>query len=599
MLKKTFYAIIGLTMGLLTACRYGELPNADELMHDYTKLENFKTIRITNDNQLSHVSIFYDYPFSEEEGAIEATAYVSGSGEFTATLDVPSHVEELYVLTDGVLTTHPVSDLVLGNTTRAVSMPKDELDRVAAYAHSVYLPTAKYNVTGADLHKCSDLALVRDADHYNTEIESFEFNLINLMRMIDKTEKKNFRGTMYMYVYPASKQSNLTPEDCTFFGTTDSESCTTYRTHMASKSLQLTEIPFSALRDMGQRVQRKEGQYASGPSADVVYNAHKFWPLFYSWENTNYDELHFMLGAEYEGYNVGFVYLGGQNLRFTTPALNIGFYGSADMGRYSQGNGNYIGYELTYNGERGRYTLERNVANGFIWHFTLDGKEYNVLGMDNQYPINDKAWYDADYADFRMLITSTPNYIKPVEEISVPSTEPYTVKQGYYLFEDTYPYTGDYDYNDAIIQYEWRYYTTTNRNVINCSLVAKGCSYNNEFGFMVGDKHYAVIKGIRGYQNVEGGMIDLSQSVNSSIEIKARQEAVQPYLYNGRGYVSKEVAGMDLLPFMLNVPLADGKRIPLRWMIERNHIMDGYQDITADGWYLKVKDETKVMGWGY
>lgn len=590
------------------------------ITYDYAEYENFRAITVTNPSDDHYISVYYEQPFSDE-GGVQAKQYLGGIGPFEMELNVPSHVKQLYVVDNGELTVHPVADLHVGeDVTRSLGIESDELSALYDHVTSKYLITANYNVTGDDLFKCTDIRLERDGEHVNTELECFNISMIDLMkgnRPNDPNgEKKNFIGNLFAYIYPKEKMHHLTLNDCIFYGAAP-DGTSTFVEHInkvhnevgstEKKICPLAVLTKEKLVEIGSLVQNKT--YSGGMSAENVLKESGVWPLLNA---RHYGNAHiiFSIPKEYEGYNLGFVYLGGQNLRFTTPALNIGFWGPADRGQYgSSKDGNYLNYMLKYEGEyHGDFLLDRHVANGFIWHFTYNyngiEKEYDVLGMDNQYPFNNKTFYDSDYADYKALITTDPEYLKPVEEIPIPRRDPFTLEEGYFLFEDTYPNEGDYDYNDAIVQYEWRYYPLDKTNRVNCTLEGYACTYTNTFGFRDGDGTlHPIFKDFTGRVNVASSpdYIDLEADGTQDVEyeFKGEKVAVSPYLYNGTGCVFQDKGGDFMYPYCLKIPYEDtsGQMTGAKfcWMIEGAPILTGYQSITADGWYKSVKDETKVM----
>lgn len=461
-------ALIG-EAAVLDSCR-DYFPDTSYL-YNYSQYENFRSITVSNPSDDHYLSVYYDQPFSEE-GGVRAKAYLGGKGPFSMKLNVPSHVKQLYVVDNGVLTVQPVGDLEVGAKTRGLEYTQGELDDLYSYVTSTYLPTAKYNVTGDDLFKCTDIRLEREGADLNRDITSFNISLIDLMKTGEKTK---FVGNLFAYVYPKEDQHHLKINNPNLhFFAAKLDGTDTFAKHIEKVNngfgraeddriyCELEEIPYTTLVDMGTEVSNKK--YDGGIRQNQIKSDYGFWPLLYSWQ---YGNAHIIvqIPAKYEHYNLGFVYLGGQNLRFTTPALNIGFPGPGDnqYGTYAE-KGNYLGYTLKYeeahynDGETnqgsmgdGTFVLDRHVANGFIWHFTRNGKQYDVLGMDNQYPFNKQTFYDADYADYKVLISTDPEYLKPVEEILRPVHTAFTLEEGYYLFEDTYPEEGDYDYNDVIV----------------------------------------------------------------------------------------------------------------------------------------------------
>ncbi len=620
-------ALIG-GAAVLDSCR-DYFPDTSYL-YNYSQYENFRSITVSNPSDDHYLSIYYDQPFSEE-GGVRAKAYLGGKGPFSMKLNVPSHVKQLYVVDNGVLTVQPVGDLEVGAKTRGLEYTQGELDALYAHVTSEYLPTALYNVTGDDLFKCTDIRLEREGADLNRDITSFNISLIDLMK---NGEKKNFVGSLFAYVYPKEAQHHLKIDnpDLHFFAA-KLDGTETFAKHIEKVNngfgraeddrvyCELQEIPYTTLVDMGTRVSDKT--YSGGIRENQIKSNYGVWPLLYSWQYGN-AHIIIQIPAEYEHYNLGFVYLGGQNLRFTTPALNIGFPGPADQqyGNYpGEGSGNYLGFTLQYDvakmnnqnpGYSGNFVLDRHVANGFIWHFTFNDKQYDVLGMDNQYPFNKQNFYDADYADYKVLISTDPEYLKPVEELLKPIHTPFVLEEGYLLFEDTYPDEGDYDYNDVIVQYEWRHYPEENKsegglNRVNCTLEGYACAYTNTFGFInthegAAQTHHPLFTGIHGMMNVTRtpSYIDLEDdnTIDIEYEFVGNKDYIYPYLHNGRGDVYEQQGGNYEKPFVLKVPeVLDTDEHEFRWTIEGARLEDAYNTITGDSWYLptNIKDESKLM----
>lgn len=632
---------------VLDSCR-DYFPDTSYL-YNYSQYENFRAITVDNPCDDHFLSIYYDQPFAEE-GGVRAKEYLGGKGPFSMKLNVPSHVKQLYVVDNGVLTVHPVGDLEVGAKTRGLEYTEGELTALYGHVTSVYLPTAKYNVTGDDLFKCTDIRLERDGKHNDQDLAAFNISLIDLM---NKTwsgstytgEKKNFIGNLFAYVYPKEKQHHLKLEDCIFFGADPDgyDSGTTFSIHMDAvhnkmglaeenkKICPLKKISADDLRSLGEEVRSKN----SSLTADQIKTKCNVWPLLNAHvKNRPHIVISLPVGSTglfpngCEGYNLGFVYLGGQNLRFTTPALNIGFPGPGDekYGQYAE-KGNYLGFTLQYDVEQmnnqnpgysGTFVLDRHVANGFIWHFdyTYDGvkREYDVLGMDNQYPFNKQTFYDADYADYKVLISTDPEYLKPVEELLPPIHTAFSLEEGYLLFEDTYPDEGDYDYNDVIVQYEWRHYPKDDHdrehvNRVNCTLEGYACEYTNTFGFLkiqdgnVTERH-PIFENIHGMMNVTrepGSYIDLEADKTIDIEYEFEGDIlyIKPYLSNERGEVIQQATGDYKGPFVLRVPEVldenDSEEKEFLWTLEGVPLEEAYGSITEEGWYKKTPKEDKVM----
>ena len=188
---------------VLDSCR--EYTPDTSYLYNYSQYENFRAITVNNPCDDHYLSIYYDQPFSDE-GGVCAKEYLGGKGPFTMKLNVPSHVKQLYVVDNGVLTVQPVGDLEVGAKTRGLEYTQGELDALYDHVTSEYLPTAKYNVTGDDLFKCTDIRLEREGEDLNRDITSFNISLIDLMK---NGEKKNFVGSLFAYVYPKEAQHHL------------------------------------------------------------------------------------------------------------------------------------------------------------------------------------------------------------------------------------------------------------------------------------------------------------------------------------------------------------------------------------------------------
>ena len=109
------------------------------------------------------------------------------------------------------------------------------------------------------------------------------------------------------------------------------------------------------------------------------------------------------------------------------------------------------------------------------------------------------------------MIESNPRTIAPGEEVEIgnsgnkdPEEIACKTSVGLYLFEDNYPYRGDFDFNDAVVQYEIRdYYQSKNRaKQITVQLMATGSHMSNSFGFRDSKGFQPFLSGLKGYRNV-------------------------------------------------------------------------------------------------
>lgn len=246
-------------------------------LYNYSQFDNFRAITVNNPCDDHYVSIYYDQPLSED-GGVRTKEYLSGKGPFTMKLNVPSHVKQLYVVDNGVLTVHPVGDVEVGAKTRGLEYTSDELTALYDHVTSEYLPTAKYNVTGDDLFKCTDIRLEREGADLDREIESFNISLIDLMK---DGEKKNFVGSLFAYVYPKEDQHHLTINnpDLHFFAA-KLDGTDTFAKHIEKVNnefgrdednrvyCELEEISYTTLVDMGTKVSNKT--YSGGIREDKI-----------------------------------------------------------------------------------------------------------------------------------------------------------------------------------------------------------------------------------------------------------------------------------------------------------------------------------------
>ena len=206
----------------------------------------------------------------------------------------------------------------------------------------------------------------------------------------------------------------------------------------------------------------------------------------------------YKLGVFPKGLNLGFVYIGNSTVsnggfRFTTPWLNE----------------RVQDYTLTYQDDKKTFRIvDRHLANGYICHVTEGDFQGNILGMENRV-VTESAKYDGDYNDILCMIESNPRTIAPGEEVEIgnsgnkdPEEIACKTSVGLYLFEDNYPYRGDFDFNDAVVQYEIRdYYQSKNRaKQITVQLMATGSHMSNSFGFRDSKGFQPFLSGLKGYR---------------------------------------------------------------------------------------------------
>lgn len=521
------------------------------------------SVNIGSANSGEYYSVYYGKPY-DDEGTLCRLPALTGFTPISAQLDVPKDVTELYVIGEGDMTVHEVKNLSIAPAGRSAGTRAWETNKLPAgvmtAVNSLYFPEKPNNVRGENLFKCTDL---RIAD--TPSDREFEQAQVWLTFLGDGGSRQGgLYGMLWCYTYPSGKMDALTFDDCTFYGVKNNEVVEITYAEMKAKK----NCIFDTRREI-------EGNVSSYKK--------------------------FSLGKFEKGVNVGFVYLGNSlvgndGFRFTTPALNP----------------RVRNYTLTYSDTKEKFRIEDNyLANGFICHVVTDGFEGNVLGMENRI-VTEGSKYDGDYNDILCLVESNPEDIQPNEDVEIGNTEKpeeiaCTTTSGIYLFEDNFPSSGDFDFNDAVIQYEIKdFYQSKNRHKqITVRPLAVGSGMTNSFGYWNSGRYAQLIGGLESYYNVyptqtfdpaAGGFESVTQSLYGTIE---------PCMKNGSGYyIYKTNFNTGEYPCVLDIPLSDpdDDAWHFEWPQERASIDDCYWFLKGpDGgarekdWYRKPKDESLLF----
>lgn len=527
-------------------------PSQEEENEDYvSQFENFDGIQINITSQYEGTvySIYYEYPY--EEGALAKTPYLIGKTPIQMKLEVPKHVKTLYIVGNGKVLESDVKDITIEDNTTSLRATSVINGSVLHAINNKYFPEAKYNVKGEDIYRCSDLVIAEN--DFTQKFNEAEIWLTYISDGGMSGKNNNMYGKLWFYTYPSNRMDNLTLDECTFYG----------KKNGTVQAIQWNDI--------------KNG------------NNYVFWSKEEQAKvnNGNYNKV--SLGKFAKGLNVGFVYCGTDRPQFSTPALN-----GPDSDKVPGGNGadhNYLNCKLEYG-----FTISKNVANGFIHHIQEDGFEGNILGMENRCP-NYRA-YDGDYNDMLCLIESNPVAIEPANPITPPVIEAQTNKKGFLLFEDNYPNQGDFDFNDVVVFYSITTYTEKNAADVYAQVLAKGCSFKNEFGFKDASGLTTYFSDIHGYMNVKGKTNEIpADGITKTLTYSATQ-LIQPYINNGKGPISKNIKNTDLYPYVLDIPYSESQ--PFRWCLENKSISEAYhfeQSYRKEhtDWYMTPKDESCVI----
>lgn len=419
-------------------------------------------VNIASEVAGEYYAVYFGNPY-DGESLVKQPA-LTGFTPVSTTLDVPKDVERLYVVAQGEMKSYEVGNLSIsaaarpGPQTRAADVNPVSA-RVMTAVNSIYFPEKTNNVRGDDLFKCTDLVIDRTPS--SGDFDEAEIWLTFLGD--GGCRQSQLFGKLWFYTYPSSKQDGLTLGDCTFYGVKDGE---------------VVAIPYSEVR-----AQRSW----------VFYTREEFSSNIASYKR-------YKLGVFPKGLNLGFVYIGNSTVsnggfRFTTPWLNE----------------RVQDYTLTYQDDKKTFRIvDRHLANGYICHVTEGDFQGNILGMENRV-VTESAKYDGDYNDILCMIESNPRTIAPGEEVEIgnsgnkdPEEIACKTSVGLYLFEDNYPYRGDFDFNDAVVQYEIRdYYQSKNRaKQITVQLMATGSHMSNSFGFRDSKGFQPFLSGLKGYRNV-------------------------------------------------------------------------------------------------
>ncbi len=501
-------------------------------------------VNISSPYNTAYYSVFYENPY--EDGDLVKTPVLTGVTPINTTLDVPNDVKKLYVVGDGIFRTFNVGDVEIATTRGIVSTNAIDA-KVMEYINGSCFPEAAYNVRKADLFKCTDLVIQSSA-------ETGEFDKAEVW--ITYLNDGGFYigggyGRLWFYTYPTNKLGpDMTINDVTFYG-------------MNAATQEIIQVAYAT-------------EVAKGNNAK--------YPLFYSKNEqvegiSNFKKI--KLGEFEKGLNIGFVYYGTGVPRFSTPYLNTAVDNKT----------------LKYGGTDGNYIVNGKVSNGFMRHIKIEDSkgsifEGNVLGMENRAP--GESAYDGDYNDMLLLIESNPLALKPQEEIDDP-TKPETKRyQGVYLFEDNYPDRGDYDFNDAVVEYDIVdfYKSSTKTKQVAVRLLAKGCDYNNTFGFKQGTTYVPFITDITGYKNVSGAALEPFGGWVSQVMFGE----ILPYLENGKHkIVDPTTYNTGEYPYVLDIPHATADFM-FKWCREKQPIDEAYHfiDRTAN-WYMTPADNSKVI----
>jgi len=225
--------------------------------------------------------------------------------------------------------------------------------------------------------------------------------------------------------------------------------------------------------------------------------------------------------------------------------------------------GTVIGWFLVSNGWNGTNVGDGNYKYYSISEFNPESdaslKQHNVLLYDNQRnlvligfeDLNREQWCDNDFNDAVFYATATPStaiVTDNMETIDSDSQDtdgdgindnvddypndaskafnssfPDNITFGTLAFEDLWPYKGDYDYNDLVVDYQFNLITNSSNFIteLEAKFVVKaiGASYKNGFAFELPISP-SLIAAVNG-QNIEESYVTLSSNGTESGQTNA------------------------------------------------------------------------------
>lgn len=551
---------LGLAACVRTDTPGGSASNPDVYVETFSNRKTV-TVDVTSEVPGEYFAFYYGNPYDGE--TLSRQPVLTGFTPIHTTLDVPKDVQRIYVTACGDLKSYPVGNLLI------TAEPADKDTRAADTFHvpaevmtsvnSVYFPEKANNVRGDNLYVCTDLSISR-----TPATGDFDEAEVWLTFLGDGGARQGeLYGKLWFYTYPSERAERLSLDDCTFYGVENGE-----------------VVPVT-IDDM--RAYRKWVFFTREELAGNVSSYKRY-----------------KLGSFPKGLNIGFAYygnspVGDRGIRFTTPALNpkVTDYTL----RYADGSGSF------------RIT-DRHLANGFICHVTVGDFQGNILGMENRH-VTENGKYDGDYNDILCLVQSNPKAIEPDGSVDIgnsntqdPEKLECKTTSGIYLFEDNYPWQGDFDFNDAVVQYEIKdYYKSSNKaKQVTVRVLATGASMDNRFGYRDANGFTCLLSGLKGFHNVYPNRTweTLGEEVTQTL-----YGDIQPCMENERGmaiYLSS--FNTTEYPCVLDIPLSDPADASwsFLWPQEGKSIDDCYyflQNATGgareQNWYRTPKNSDLVI----
>ncbi len=501
------------------------------------------TVNIATAAPGDYYAVYYENPYDGE--IIVRQPALTGYTPIITTLDVPKDVAEIYVVGGGNVQRFDVGNISITPLSVSKSRAADSnpvSDEVMTAVNGIYFPEKPFNFRDEVLFNCTDLKIAATGNE-----GTFNEADVWLTFLGDGGfRQSNIYGKLWFYTYSTSKQDNLKTSDCTFYGV---------------KNGKIMEIKYNDVT---------AGNYHVFYSKEEIVN-----------NISSYKR--YLLGTFKKGLSVGFAFIGNSGLRFSTPHLNPVVTNTklyySDTGKTFQITNKYV-------------------ANGFIRHISVGDFQGNVLGMENR--LVTESQYDGDYNDMICLVESNPKTLQPSQPIPEPEQQiECKTSTGIYLFEDNYPWRGDFDFNDAVVEYKiMDYYKSPNKmKQVTVRVLAMGATFKNSFGYVVASKGYSCfLSNLDGFLNVDNTHPDLGPGEYVTQTVYGD---IYPCLLNGEGYyIYTTTVNTAQYPCVLDIPISDPKDASWKfaWPQETHSIDECYYFLQsqdggrrADDWYKIVK----------
>lgn len=278
------------------------------------------------------------------------------------------------------------------------------------------------------------------------------------------------------------------------------------------------------------------------------------------------------------------------------PGTRIGFRykGNTTLPKYSTTDFNVALYP-----EKSSLYSTRVFSSGILRYMPYQETQYYTLGMENRFPGEDG--FDCDFNDMLFIITASPA-LELKEDIPTPPEEEFIEWGGVWLFEDNYPYEGDYDFNDVVAQFSIREDLLDETTNIKIKILAKGAQFKNQFG--INGTYY--LTELNDFQNVFAYQNTWKTLETADIWLETSEEYI-PYLYNSTIEFNLNTYNSHdfLFPNAFEIPYTsdftrffwclEGVRIDAAYPRYKAWVESGCT--TDTDWYMDTPDASKV--WGY